>query len=360
MNILDLKVIAADIKDTLSAAIADLRVDIRSLADRVTVTEKALEDHDRVLHRATGKIDDHTLQLRHVNRHLEDLDNRGRRRNLRVRGFPESVEEDPIQHEVITIFNNVLGRPPQSPIAMERIHRALRPRGRDTDPPRDVVCCLVDFKLKEDVLKQARSQRLVHSGSPIQIYQDLLGITLQHRRDLRPLLDALRGKEIRYKWKFPFCLSASHQGRTAHLKVPEDLPRFCETLGLPLISVPDWYAPYRRSVGRWNKPREVPMETQTTRFRRHRSPSDQRLSPGHQEPREIRDSPAAPGITDAAIVVTRSAVMCSLVLFSFGLWTFINTCFTEVLSFSGSACTCFGALLGPRGLAAHTLPPPLA
>lgn len=159
---------------------------------------------------------------------------------------------------------------------MERIHRALRPRGRDTDPPRDIVCCLVDYGLKEEILRQARGQHLSHSDSPVQIFQDLSGITLQHHRDLKPLLDVLCSKEICYKWKFPFCLSASNQGRTALLKVPEDLPCFCETLDIPLVAVPDWYATFRRSVGRWGKPQEEQMETQATRSRRRRSPSGTR------------------------------------------------------------------------------------
>lgn len=112
--------------------------------------------------------------------------------------------------------------------------------------PRDIICCLADFKLKEDILKKARGKQLSHQGAPIQLFQDLCGITLKHRQDLRPLLDVLRDKNIGYKWKFPFCLSASHQGRTALLKVPEDLPCFCDTLGIPLVAVPDWYAAYRQ------------------------------------------------------------------------------------------------------------------
>lgn len=171
---------------------------------------------------------------------------------------------------------------------MERIHRALRPRGRDPDPPRDIVCCLVDYKTKEDILKQARGQ-LTHGDSPVQIYQDLSGITLQHHQDLKPLLDTLRSKEIRYKWKFPFCLSASYQGRTALLKVPEDLPRFCDTLGIPLVAVSDWYAPFRRSVGRWGKSQEEPMETQVTRSRRRRSPSSPRYPSGAHISRNDRN-----------------------------------------------------------------------
>lgn len=150
--------------------------------------------------------------------------------------------------------------------------------------------------MKEDILKMMRGKQLAHGGSPVHIFQELSGITLKHRRDLRPLLDTLRERDIRYKWKFPFCLSATHQGRTALLRVPEDLPRFCEMLGLPLVAVPDWYAAFRQSVNRWPKAREEPMETQASRFRRQRSPSASRHLPGSHIPRADRDSPPLPGV----------------------------------------------------------------
>ena len=169
LSILDLKSVAADIKDTLSAAIAELRIDLRSLSDRVSRTEQTIDDHDMVLQKSTRKIDDHTLQLRDVNRHLEDLDNRGRRRNLRVRGLPEVIEGAHVQKEITTLFNSIMGKPPQSNIDFERIHRALRPRGRDTDPPRDVICCLSDFKLKEEILSRARGQKLKCGDAPVQL-----------------------------------------------------------------------------------------------------------------------------------------------------------------------------------------------
>lgn len=84
-----------------------------------------------------------SVQLRDLHRHLEDLDNQGRRHNLRVSGLTE-------------IFNDLLGRPPETPIEYERLHIALKPRSRDIDPPRDVIDCLVNFKLKEDILRRAR------------------------------------------------------------------------------------------------------------------------------------------------------------------------------------------------------------
>lgn len=131
ISILDLRAVATDIKDTLSAAIAELRVDICALNDRVSTTERVLDDHDLVLQRSTRKIDAHTLQLREVNRHLEDLENRSCRHNLHVWGMPEEVEGERMPQAVVSLFNSVLGRPSSATISFERIQRA---RGRDTDP----------------------------------------------------------------------------------------------------------------------------------------------------------------------------------------------------------------------------------
>lgn len=178
-----------------------------------------------------------------MHRHMEDLDNRGRRRNLRVRGIPETVEGPQLQAAVWGIFNTLLGRPPDALVEMERCHRALRPRGRDTDPPRDAVCCLVSFTQKEDILCLARNHaHLAYEGARIQLFQDLSAITLQHRRDLCPLLKVLRDRRIPYRWKFPFCLQTTAGNRTAHLRTPSDLRPFCEALDIPMV--PDWYSAF--------------------------------------------------------------------------------------------------------------------
>lgn len=128
---------------------------------------------------------------------------------------------------------------------MERCHRALRPRGWDGDPAGDTICCLVSYTQKEDILHLARNQgQLQHEGSPIQIFQDLSAITLQHRRVLRPLLNVLRDRHIIYRWKYPFCLAATVGTRTAYLRTPMNLRNFCETLGITEVAVPEWYSTF--------------------------------------------------------------------------------------------------------------------
>lgn len=105
---------------------------------------------------------------------------------------------------------------------------------------------------------------------------DRISITLQHRRELKPLLEILCTKGIVYRWKFPFSLAASVQGCSALLRVPEDLHQFCETLDIPLTEVPEWYAEFRPSLAPILHPRIEPMETQDVRYRRHLSSPEER------------------------------------------------------------------------------------
>lgn len=113
-------------------------------------------------------------------------------------------------------------------------------------------------------------------GHSIYIYQDLSAMMLRHRKDLRPLLEVLRTRGIRYRWKFPFGLLATHQGHSALLRVPEELEAFCQTIDIPYV-VTNWYAKFDISDPNSRPPSEDPMEAQDTRFQRHLSPSATRL-----------------------------------------------------------------------------------
>lgn len=156
LSLQDLHSVAADIKNTLSAAIADLCIDICSITARVQIIENSTAQQEKSIHKITNKMNIQMLQLRDHHRHLEDLENRGRRHNLRIRGLTESIDSDQLSTSVTKLFNYLLDRPLLMPINMERIHRALRTKEKDSDPPRDVICCLTDYKLKENILRSAR------------------------------------------------------------------------------------------------------------------------------------------------------------------------------------------------------------
>lgn len=126
------------------------------------------------------------------------------------------------------------------------------------------------FQLNEEILNyKARNRIQLRSrDADIHIYQDLPHIMLQHRKDLRPLLEILREWDIHYRWKSAFSLPASTQGRTALLRVSEDLHTFCDTLDLTQIKVPYLYADFRGPPMRRGPHHEEPMDAQDQRYRK--------------------------------------------------------------------------------------------
>lgn len=158
LSLADLRSVATDNKNSPSAAISDLRSDIQTIVLRVDEVEETQARHDTSLCHAQQVTESHAIHLREINHHMEDLDNRGRCRNLLVRGLLETVEATQVTRAVSTIFNDLLERPPDAPIAIECIHRAMLPRGKATDLPRDIVRCLNDFLVKEEILRKARSR----------------------------------------------------------------------------------------------------------------------------------------------------------------------------------------------------------
>lgn len=139
LSMADLHSVAADIKNSLSATIADaiseMCSDIQAISLGVEETEEMQARHVASLCQMQEITESHAVHLRELNRHMEDLDNCGRCRNLQVRGLPESIDSNQLSGVITTLFNDLLERPPDMQIVMEHMHRTLRPRGRDTDPP---------------------------------------------------------------------------------------------------------------------------------------------------------------------------------------------------------------------------------
>lgn len=142
---------------------------------------------------------------------MEELENQGRRNNLRVRGIPETVTNEQIPQALQNIFNNILECHEKATINFVHAHRALRARDPDSATPHDIIYCFQRFGLKEVILAKARqNEAITFNHSTILFFQDLSPITLKNRRALHPLLDTLCEKDLKYQWQFPFALTVTH------------------------------------------------------------------------------------------------------------------------------------------------------
>ncbi|CAH2245177.1 Hypothetical predicted protein [Pelobates cultripes] len=196
----DLQSLTATLTTSLTSAVTALRTDMEAQGGRIQALEtQALESQ----HQATAADTALTRQgnmLLALRRQIEDLDNRSRRSNIRVRGVPEGEGPENVEELLTALFLQILGTDAPPNIRFERAHRALRPRIRDGDP-RDIICCLHSFPLKDRIMQRARTRPTWrYQEAEVSLYNDLSPTTLEARRALRPITTALRERNIPYKW----------------------------------------------------------------------------------------------------------------------------------------------------------------
>uniref|UniRef100_A0A8C5QR76 Transposase n=1 Tax=Leptobrachium leishanense TaxID=445787 RepID=A0A8C5QR76_9ANUR len=228
---------------SFSARIEELDADIHQVGSRVLQLEEDRDVMEDRMTRLESGLEAHNTYIQRLHRALDDQDNRGRRNNLRLRGLPESPEGGEHLMEILRIiFNKIMGKPPDAPVHFDRAHRALKPKGTQNTMPRDVICRLHYHRQKEEILQAARRRELKDShGNTLQLYPDLSWTTLQARRLLKPVTEALRERQIRYRWGYPFALLVSVEGVHYTIGCAADLPPLLKALAMEDIAILDWY-----------------------------------------------------------------------------------------------------------------------
>ncbi|CAH2299238.1 Hypothetical predicted protein [Pelobates cultripes] len=184
---------------------------------------------------------------------LEDLNNRSRRNNIRIRGLPETVTMEQLVPTLHSIFKTLAPDLTPQEMELDRAHRALRPQNLGASTPRDVITRLHFFTTKEKLLAIARDKPPRYKETRLTFFQDLAPSTLKKRRDLKPLTLALQ-------------------------RQVSDMSPFAESLGIQLLQLAPFHK--NREDGR---PQDDPEDSRPPK--KLRTPA----SPG-EPPRQRRDS----------------------------------------------------------------------
>lgn len=271
----DIEALILKLEETHRRDIQEVRGEISNLTERVSTGESSaslLSERVSALEQARDQQREAaiTLQL-----HLEDVEDRSRRNNLRLRGIPESAHQENLGETVREIFRTVLDDP-QVEIELDRVHRALGPRSDDPERPRDVICRLHRYTQKETILRRAWEHGDVEiESSRAKILPDLSRATLRRRAFLRPLLDLAKQQGLTYRWGYPFSVLFRGASGSFSLQRPEDLPALFRFMEAEPIQVPDWLQFLPRTSGRSGllRPRDPLPPRQQRNRRRNRSAS---------------------------------------------------------------------------------------
>lgn len=215
--------------ESLTDRVEDLEADIITLAEERKLYFKTNEELTRQLFEQGKKID--------------DLENRTRRNNLKIRGIPPSIQQKDLKNYLQKLFARLLNIEDEETIRIDRAHRlGTKTYVSASHTPRDVICCLQSYEKKADITAVTRTMTSIkHEGAELQIYGDLSKRTSDRRRLLRPITEELRSKGIKYKWGFPLSIIVTKDGNNVMLEDGGPLEPFLTKLGLRSIHIEGWY-----------------------------------------------------------------------------------------------------------------------
>lgn len=247
----------ARIENSLRSEMAVLQQANKDLDKRVTALEVLKEPTEDRLTRLEGEVD----KLKKQNTQLfllnDDQENRSRRNNVKVRGIPETYRPHELHRLVLAIFNSILEKPVDAHIELDRVHRTPLRRGKQELGPRDVVCRVHFFTIREEILRRAWDMGTVDwKDFKVQIFPDISKNTLAMRRMVKPLLMKINEAGAYYKWGYPFHIVVQKHQETHYVRSPKDLPDIFRFLGVEPVEVPNWLdhlgnEPPRQQRARW-------------------------------------------------------------------------------------------------------------
>lgn len=240
----DMEALVLRVEEQHRRDLQELCSEVHEIDERLTREETlmgALETRVSQLEKAQQR---HQDQLAEVQLHAEDLENRSRRQNLRLRGIPKATGPENLTEAVRAIIHIIIDSDLPTSLEFVRIHRALGPKHADMQRPRSVLCRLHRYSHKEQIMRAVWLKGPVDfNGAQISVYPDVCRVSLLRRAMLKPLLEKLCRAELPYRWGFPIQLTIRKGSASFTLRRHAKLPNLFAFLGMEAVPLRDWLGP---------------------------------------------------------------------------------------------------------------------
>ena len=157
--------------DAVQKSFAVLQQDITANAKWLTVAEGRIGDTEDGLQSVKTELTDTAKRIAYLESKTEDLENRARRKNLRLVGLPENAEKtQPMTDYIQRMLPVWLRLDASKSFTLERAHRTLaRPR---PERSRAVIIRFLQFQDHEFVFNTSKQRSLTHNGHKIFLAQE--------------------------------------------------------------------------------------------------------------------------------------------------------------------------------------------
>lgn len=102
-----------------------------------------------------------------------------------------------------------MGKSAPESVEVDRVHRVTSYAYQNKDRPKDLICKVHKCSVKEAFMKIAwDTPTIEYEGAQIFLFHDISSLTLMQHLTVRPLLEALRSVDVRYRWGVPFSFNS--------------------------------------------------------------------------------------------------------------------------------------------------------
>lgn len=222
--------------DVLHTSITSALALITTNTKKITELENRTSSCEDTTATLSQTINQQQSEIASLRDKLDDLENRGRRNNLRFIGIPEAIKGDQLNAFLTKDLIQALDLPlPSDPLIIERVHRIGPSRDRAGDRPRQVIAKFQNWSTKEMILRTYRRRdNTTVGGSRILIFQDFSALVTQKRKAFTPICRYLHQSAIQFQLQYPAKLRVADNGGThiftepaearRHFRIPDEGP----------------------------------------------------------------------------------------------------------------------------------------
>lgn len=201
---------------------------------RLNEAENRIAEAESSVDTANARIQSLTRQVSSLAEHLDDIENRGRRKNLRIIGLPENAEGTNPTAYLQTWIPEFLGIETKSGmLKLERAHRIFMPKADARGRPRPLIVRFHNFQDKQRVMdasrRAAQKGDLMYNSCKISFYQDFSADVQRKRKEFYVVRQKLQQMGAQYVMLYPAKLRITIGKATKVCESPDEALAFIDS-----------------------------------------------------------------------------------------------------------------------------------
>lgn len=216
--------------NALEQSMVEVRNNVASNTTRVTDAEERISSLEDDLEVAKAELASATKRIALLESKTDDLENRGRRKNLRLFGLRENAEKNqPLLEFVERMLSTWLGLRDVRSFTLERVHRTLaRPKPGQN---RAVIIRFLRYQDREFVLRTAKQLNIMYEENKLTFVPDLSVETMRQRNEFNVVRKKFVEKGLYRGFQIHPCkLRVLHEGKIRLFATPREAEDFYQKI----------------------------------------------------------------------------------------------------------------------------------